>query len=181
MGLDIHAASHLRFVRPMPDAEEFDRIEAELDDESIEDRYFLVHPNEAGQEAHLAGMEPGMYEYTATSVQHEFRAGSYSGYNWWREQLSRCALGVPPEEVWEDPDSFAGQPFVELVNFTDADGRIGTRLARKLAADFRNDATTAEKYAAELEGKEGEYFLSVYRDFATAFELAAQDGAVRFC
>ena len=33
-----------------------------------------------------------------------FRAGSYSGYNEFREHLSRMTLGVMPQTVWDAPD-----------------------------------------------------------------------------
>ena len=118
-------------------------------------------------------------ERLGATEQHDFRAGSYSGYNLWRVQLSQFALGVEPSTVWENPERFAGRPFVELINFTDCDGRIGTRLAVKLAADFRAHADEAAKYAATLD--EGESFLENYNDFARAFELAGQQGALAFC
>lgn len=181
MGLDIQAASHLRYVRPIPDCDEFDRLEEQANgqDKCLDEVYFLLYPNEEGQEDHLAGMEPGLYEYTAASEKHDFRAGPYSYYNTWREQLSRLALGIEPEAVWEEPERFAGRPFVELINFTDCDGRIGSGLAAKLAADFRAHAVKAEEFAATLDD-EGS-FIGNYRDFARAFELAARDGALAFC
>ena len=179
MGLDIHAASHLRHVGPIPKGDEFDRLEERVNahDKCLDEVYFLLYPNDADWEEHLAGSEPGLYEYSAATEQHEFRAGPYSYYNTWREQLSRLALGVEPSVVWENPDQFAGRPFVELIHFTDCDGRIGARLAAKLATDFRAHATSAEEFAASL----SESFIGNYRDFMRAFELAAQQGALAFC
>lgn len=181
MGLDIHAASHLRYVRAIPEDDEFNRLEEEINrqDKCLDEGYFLLSPNDPAWEGHLAGMEPGLYEYTAQTEQHSFRAGPYSYYNLWREHLSRLALGVEPSTVWEDPAQFAGRPFVELIDFTDCDGRIGTRLAAKLAADFRAHADRAEEFAASLD--DGDSFLDNYRDFTRAFELAAQQGALAFC
>jgi hypothetical protein len=181
MGLDIHAASHLRYVRLIPQGEEFDRLEAQVNrqDKCLDEVYFLLSPNDPNWEGHLAGMEPGLYEYTAASEQHHFRAGHYDFYNLWREHLSQLALGVEPSTVWEDPEQFAGRPFVELINFTDCDGRVGARLAAKLAADFRAYAVRAEEFAATLED-DGD-FINNYRDFTRAFELAAQQGALAFC
>jgi hypothetical protein len=124
-------------------------------------------------------MEPGLYEYTAASEQYAFRVGAYSYYSLWREFLSQLALGVEPSAVWEESERFAGRPFVELIDFTDCDGRIGTRLAAKLAADFRAHAAKAEEFAATLED-DGD-FINNYRDFTRAFELAAQQGALAFC
>lgn len=181
MGLDIHAASHLRYVGPYPQGEEFDRLEAEANsqDKCLLDVYFLLDSNDTNWDEHLAGMKPGLYEYTDATGQHSFKAGSYRYYNLWREHLCRFALGVEPSEVWEDPERFAGRPFVELINFTDCDGRIGTKLAAKLAADFCDHEEEAEKFAASL--KDEESFIENYRDFACVFEIAAQRGAVEFC
>jgi hypothetical protein len=181
MGLDIHAASHLRYVGPIPQGEEFDRLEEQVnrDGKSLDMVYFLLWPNDPQWERHLAGTEPGLYEYTALSEQHSFRAGPYSYYNLWREHLCQFALGVKPSAVWEDPDRFAGSPFVELIDFTDCDGRIGARLAAKLAADFRAHAAKAEEFAATLDDDQD--FISNYREFTRAFELAAQQGTLKFC
>ena len=181
MGLDIHSASHLRYLGPIPTGEDLDRLDEEASrlDTTVHDLYFFLEPNDPGWEGHLTGMEPGLYEYTAATEQHDFRAGPYSYYNLWREHLCQFALGVEPSSVWEDPERFAGRPFVELINFTDCDGRIGARLASKLAADFRAHADKAEGFAASLEDDED--FLDNYRDFARAFELAAQQGALAFC
>jgi hypothetical protein len=181
MGLDIPAASCLRYARPIPEGDEFDRLEEEADaqDKCLDELYFLLYPNDPDWEEHLSGMRPGLYEYTPATEQHSFRAGPYGGYNWWREHLSRFALGVKPNAVWENPRRFAGRPFAELINFTDCDGRIGTRLAAKLVADFRAQADRAAAYAATIE--QGQSFLENYRDFARAFALAAQEGALAFC
>ena len=112
-----------------------------------------------------------------------FRAGSYSGYNWWREQLCRFALEVEPGEVWEDPDAFAGKAFVELINFSDAEGAIGPRTAAKLARDFQNHAARRGEWAARhiANADEREYFVESYADWQHGFELAAQGGVLIFC
>jgi hypothetical protein len=179
MGLDIHAVSHLRYVGPIPDDDELERLQEQVSDADLEVAYFVLYPNAECFEAHLAGMEPGLYECTAASEHHEFRAGSYSYYNAWRENLCRLALDVEPDCVWEQPELYDGRPFFELINFSDADGRIGCELAEKLAEDFRDFAAEAEEFAARLDDEES--FIQNYRDFAQAFELAARGGALEFC
>jgi hypothetical protein len=181
MGLDIRAASHLRYVGPVPDEDEWQRLndEAEAAGRCVSEQYFFLGPNDDGWDDRLGDMTPGLYECTPATEQHEFRAGTYSGYSDWREQLCRSALGVSPETVWENPEQFTGQPFVELIHFTDCDGRIGTAVAAKLATDFY--AHTAG-FAADVAGQEYTgYYLSTYRDFTTAFGLAGQGGALEFC
>lgn len=181
MSLDVHAASHLHYLRSIPQGEDFDRVEEEVNRQGkcLDDVYFLLFPNDADWEEHLAGMEPGLYEFTAATEQHNFRAGPYSYYNLWREHLCVFVLGVEPCAVWADPKRFAGMPFVELIDFTDCDGRIGTRLAAKLTADFRAYVAKAKEFAATLDD-DGD-FINNYLDFLRAFELAAQAGALRFC
>jgi hypothetical protein len=184
MGLDIHAASHLRYAGPLPEgAEEFDRLLEQLEERGVplhdfDGRYFELAPNAPGSAARLGGMEPGLYEYSQASEQFSFHVGSFGSYGLWRAQLCRLGLGVEPAAVGRSPERFAGGAFVELVLFTDCDGRIGTRVAAKLAADFRAQAGRAEAFATTEDG--GEWFLTLYREFARAFELAAQDGAVQF-
>jgi hypothetical protein len=181
MGLDIQAASHLRYVGPIPDYDELGRLEEQINAEGkcLDDVYFRLRPNDEGWESRLGGLEPGLYEVTPATRQHAFRVGSYGGYNEWREQLSQYALGVTPEAVWVSPDEYAGRPFVELINFTDCDGRIAGRVAAKLAADFRAHAAGFERFVAGAADADG--CLRVYREFATAFGLAEQQGALRFC
>lgn len=181
MGLNIAAASHLRYVGPMPSDEEWDRLEAELEQQgkALFETYFPVEPNLSDYAAHLAGLQPGLYARTPETQVHDFRVGPYSYYNGWRRHLCRFALGVPQEEVWVLPYRFQGQPFVELINFTDCDGRIGTTVAAKLAQDFRSHFARAEAFAHTLTTMED--WMLIYVDFLTAFELAAQDGALAFC
>lgn len=95
--------------------------------------------------------------------QFRFRAGSYSGYNWWRKKL----------------DEFAGNvAFQELINFADNEGVIGYIVASKLAKDFSDYADKAKQYSTKLD--DGEYWLSKYEEWRKAFEMAADGGAVDF-
>jgi hypothetical protein len=58
---------------------------------------------------------------------HAFRAGSYSGYNWWRNQLALMAYGKSAEEIWREPNPSG--PFIELIDFSDCEGVIGPIVA----------------------------------------------------
>lgn len=190
MGLDIFAVSHLKYVRSIPKGKGLGRLEQEVQDKGKEffEVYFILSPNDPAHRARLTGMKPGLYEYTTKSRRHGFRAGSYSYYNWWRNELANFALGVDAEDVWFEPHMYRGQPFVELINFTDCDGRIGTTVAAKLAADFTSHTAKAKRFAATVTHPDapddpdtGTYWLQNFRDFATAFRLAAKDGALEFC
>jgi hypothetical protein len=146
---------------------------------SIEGRIAALR---AGSKAECPGDLAVLAANPPVTESHGFRAGSYSGYNWWREQLCQLALGVPPSEVWEDPDAHAGKPFLEMINFSDAEGAIGPVTSAKLAKDFAiNEArlvTLAEQRIADPD--EREYFTTLLSDWRHAFELAAKDGFVIF-
>lgn len=114
--------------------------------------------------------------YVVNGFGMDFRAGSYSGYNRWREQLCRAALGVSPEDIWHDIGSFQDKPFFELIHFADNEGTIGPEAAADLAEDFRSMASRVRPL---LEGPDG-YGAAKYDDWQAAFELAAKGGLVDF-
>jgi hypothetical protein len=103
-----------------------------------------------------------------------FRAGSYSGYNRWREQLATL-VGTTPEKVW---DGASASAFGELINFSDAEGVIGGNVCAKLAKDFADWQERAAQYATA--NKLDDWFMQKYADWQIAFDLAANDGAVDF-
>lgn len=120
------------------------------------------------------GLKAGVYSFEAT---HNFKAGSYGGYNEWREELARMAHGMPAKAVWVLPPR-ADFAFQELINFTDCEGVIGPEVAAKLAKDFAAHQDRAEKFATTI--ADGEWFISRYSEWRKAFEMAADGGAVDF-
>lgn len=126
------------------------------------------------------GLEPGTYEAAETL---KFRAGSYGGYNKWREQLAKLA-GYPAvrhESHYEPPEDLyaAGAwdakegPFWELINFSDCEGVIGPKTSAKLAKDFA-------EFQAQADAHPDDWFRDLYTTWRRAFELASDDGAVGF-
>lgn len=108
------------------------------------------------------------YEYEDSD---SFRAGSYGGYNRWREQLARM--------VCIDYEAFCqryigGLPFAPLIWFSDCEGTIGPVVSRRLALDFERHLVLVEELDADP------YFLSSYREWMTAFQAAADRGCVAF-
>lgn len=110
-----------------------------------------------------------------------FRAGSYGGYNRWREQLAKLA-GYPatpgdyigPMHLHSNGAWVASEGlFHELIHFTDCDGVIGTSVSAKLASDFADFQDAADTHG-------GPDFCSIYAKFRAAFEAAADNGFVRF-
>lgn len=111
------------------------------------------------------GLVDGLYRVSGAS--HSFRAGSYSGYNKWREMLADIAGYGTAKRVWDNPN--ASGPFVELIDYSDCEGFIGPRTSAKLAEDCAR--LVAGGAAKELPGIE---------DWAEAFRIAAGHGVVKF-
>ncbi len=118
------------------------------------------------------GMADGIYRFSGKV--EGFRAGSYGGYNAWRNMLSRFGLGMSDEMVWIQR---AQGPFSELVNFADNEGFIGPKTSAKLAKDFRDHLSRAR--GAMVKADDG-HWLDKYEEWMSAFELAAGTGVVKF-
>ena len=111
-----------------------------------------------------------------------FKAGSYSGYNRWREMLAKLA-GYPETRLQingteQSQHAFGAWiatagPFWELINFSDNEGIIGTSASKKLSADF---ATFDDAARAVGEAE----FYQLFQLWQRAFDMAARDGAVNF-
>lgn len=97
------------------------------------------------------------------SEKEVFRAGSYSGYNWWREKLAE----------------FSGKAaFQELINFSDCEGCIGSVVSKKLFQDFQTYESKAKGFSEGIEN--GKLWFEKYLNWKEAFEMAADGGAVDF-
>lgn len=171
MGLDITYYSRLKLDETV-----------KADDEDAYATHLVVYDNSdfPGRSAPLVNR--GCYTFEDSDG---FRAGSYSGYNHWRERLAKLA-GYPAVSdlsysasrthsagAWHATSG----PFWELINFADNEGTIGTVAATKLAADFVEWDERA-KAASEADGEP--YFYEKYVEWRTAFEAAADGGAVDF-
>lgn len=156
MGLDITAYSKVEW------AQEYD-----CDDEEPYERDLVLaytNPDFPGREGTI---RTGWYECKGESL--GFRAGSYSGYNRWREWLSDQALGVEPEHVWKRADEYAGRPFFALIHFSDCEGVLGPEVCGGLLADFKAFQPVGDDYA-----------LDHYAYWTRAMELGADGGMVVF-
>ncbi len=108
------------------------------------------------------GLEDGaVYSYARTM---RFHAGSYTGYNSWREQLAKL-VGYSP--------AAAEGPFIEFIFFSDCDGVIGHKIATKLYKDF-------QEWDERAKALGDEWFYEKYAEWAAAFKLASDEGAVSF-
>jgi hypothetical protein len=119
-----------------------------------------------------AGISEGVLYEPADKF--SFRAGSYSGYNRWRDQLARIAGFADDSDAWENGPQ--GKPFYELIHFSDCEGVIGPTIAAKLAKDFADNQPHADAFV----GPESDWFQTKYADWRKAFEMASDNGAVSF-
>jgi hypothetical protein len=122
-----------------------------------------------GCENRLDGKTEGTYD---GEDKFHFRAGSYGGYNEWRNWLSRKFLGVDPREVWDNKEKYTGKPFVELIDFSDCEGAFGPVTSAKLAKDFQDNKDSVVDRS---------WNQARYEYWQRAFELAAQEGFVVLC
>jgi hypothetical protein len=159
MGLDITAYEKLTFVRPSVTNVDYDY--------PTETPVYVKRPDRAD------GLVTGIYRVDGETF--EFRAGSYSGYNAWRAWLCRTMLQKTPEYVWSHLEDFVGKPFIELIDFSDCEGTIGSDVCAKLAHDF-----AAHRNVAERTQGEDDYNLRKYDEWHKAFVLASSGGAVAF-
>ncbi|KVN82401.1 hypothetical protein [Burkholderia ubonensis] len=126
------------------------------------------------------GLESGkVYQFESS---FDFRAGSYSGYNAWRNKLAKLAGYQPSTSVRNDVvelryDETAWKldhgPFWELIDFSDAEGTIGPDVCRKVYQDFVQYRDQAAQVADA-------YFYESYGDWMKAFEMCANHGAIVF-
>lgn len=158
MGLDISAYEHVIY---------------ENDGRAVEDpsEGFVRLSHGTAFEERGNGLAAGLYRHEGETI--GFPCGPYSSYGEWRARLCRAILSVEPQAVWQNEEQFAAEPFYELINFSDCEGVIGPLSSGRLAAAFKENR---EKFALIADG----YDLKLYDNFASAFALAAHDGAVDF-
>ena len=169
MGLDILAFEKVTLTKEHDDEDEDGNWCGD------KDNHYTIY-SDSEFVARLGSLKQGRCYETSGEEMH-FRAGSYSGYNEWREALSIDALGVPPSALWERPEQWVICPFFELINMSDCEGAIGPEVARKLARDFQLQRDTVRPRLAAR----GEWYALQYDNWQRAFELAAKEGMVRFC
>lgn len=125
------------------------------------------------------GLEPGLYEVTG---EFDFRAGSYSGYNEFRNILAKSLGWDSAEACWRDDP--LSKPLGKLINFGDNEGFFGPTSSAELAEQMRAHGESFVAYVATLPDdfspEYRDYLKSRYTLFEKAFTLAANSGAVKF-
>ena len=115
-----------------------------------------------------------------------FRAGSYSGYGEWREQLATLAgyekilttpsYREPYLSACASARNKTSGPFYELINFSDCEGILGTTTCLKLAKDFAEYQILADKIKDTFNR-----FNDLYSNWRIACEIAGNhNGCIQF-
>lgn len=88
---------------------------------------------------------------------------TYNHYNELRQELAQMAGHV------------SGQlgPFHELIDFSDCEGVIGWQTSAKLALDFAN--------YQQLASRQDPMFYFIYCNFLRGFQVASDNGLMKFC
>lgn len=178
MGLDIIIYKNLKKV---------DNVDRNVDRDV--DRYWTPGPAMDWSEKHFPGRGEGVdsNSYYNYDDYDSFRAGSYSGYGWWRAKLEllskiiKSAQIVKSKDVKESTKHIMGKddPFIELTNFADNQGVIGPVISKKLYNDFCIYEKEAIEFSKTFE--DGDYWLEKYTEWKNAFRMASENGAVEFC
>jgi len=155
MGLDITAYNEVKVVK------------------DAEPQYYFYKNGEQSNMPELEGeVEMEFLE------EFDFRAGSYEGYNQFRNYLCKTINSISDSELWELVDnkdeSVKKLPFYYLINFSDCEGYIGTSYCEILYKDF------LENKDVFIKNTDHERIINTYNNFLQAFEIGKQNGVVNF-
>lgn len=155
----------------------YSKIQKITDLEKIEDGDWSANVRRTHPEIDRAlDIDEGYYD--GLGEHHSFRAGSYSGYNYFRNTLAKGILGVSDEMLWNNHEEYIDKPMYEIINFSDCEGCIGPMVSKKLHKDFVDNRVKYLNYISEI--GDPKYYERVYDDFTKGFELASNEGIVIF-
>jgi len=178
MGLDITVYTNVQKVAP----EVLDRIMRDPDGPregfwNELGRRGIWLPEKEHYPGRAAGLELGM-AYLGEE-KFSFRAGSYGGYNEWRDKLAQLAGMKSAWEFWKlEPEQQEKFPFWQLVNFSDCEGIIGPEVSAELAKNFAEFDERAKFFDPDTDG--WNHFYENYKQWRSAFEAASDSGLVEF-
>lgn len=169
MGLDCTAYKNIRQMNE----NEITYDEYEDENGKVVDRYpnngvsFYINPGftEVAKEI----LPDAIYDFEDS---FRWKAGSYSGYNSWRNWLATVAGWKSDEDAWSNGKN--GQPFFELIHFSDCEGTLGTQTCQKLLQDFINFESKAKTMS------QGSYYFDMYTNWKKAMTIASENGAISF-
>lgn len=167
MGLDVLACRKIKLIENL--------TQEDCLNQSGEIQYF--DPNLDFTE-HSANIIAGFY---SNEGMFNFRAGNYSGYNHWRALLCEKFAGIKDKDLWKNHNEYKYVNFYYLINFSDCDGIIDTEHCEILLNDFLVNYNRLINRDVDFSSeKEESNFISLYKDFMTAFAIGSNGGCVQF-
>ena len=204
MGLDISAVSKLEPIEVPEDIEKWSDEWYDWESEIGGDVYNVYSMDAFPEQSE--GLEDGAY-ISRDGEHTSFRAGSYSGYGTWREWMASAVMqGILNKTggataMWHSSDEGDySLPFMDIINFSDSEGMIGTVASKRLYNDFRryeNDimdwmdhqyltqtpmsqSSWRDEEDKPLDKGDFEWFQRQYQEWKNAFRIASDNGVVMF-
>lgn len=165
MGLDCYAYSQIKLIEAVN--KEYKDDIYKYDGEPNTTLLFANHKDFFRQAPEFVS---GAYTYENSD--HE-RMGSYSSYNWIREELCKAVLDVTPHAVWNDEGRFKDEPLFHVICFTDCDGILDAKMCKRLLKEFED---TRPKWSQIP----GDYAAPTWTRFMDLLKIGADDGVVEF-
>ena len=126
----------------------------------------------------------GVVYLTPESKTDSFRAGSYGGYNQFRNLLCWAIHGICVEDFWNSRN-WDEEEFGALLDFSDCEGTMCYSVVAELNRSFKNNK---KRFREFLKSKESDislddvqYFMEKYDDWTKATEIASDKGLLIFC
>ena len=181
MGLDVVAYSKIDKVYNIKEDEETGEfVNSKTGKVEDYDNYFVPYLHDH-YPLHGAGLEHGAF-YEFEEREHMW-AGSYSGYYLFRNELARIAGYSQREFKNYDGETESSYcvlcwngmegPFSELINFSDCEGVIGSRYAKKLYDDFL-------RFKSKAESEMDSCYFRKYKEWINICRIASDGGAIEF-
>ena len=186
MGLDISYYKLGKMVEP--DTED----DFEVYSDEWHDKYgHLINIQSYGLWDQNDDLQDGLYE---NDYLGGFRAGSYSGYGWFRDTLTSLAdVAISENEMLKEKYGEDSEPFTSLTNFSDCEGYLGPFTCSMLSEVFTDfekpiiqDIIKMAKYGGRNDVYDKytrddlDYFIIKYREWREAFVETAGKGVVLF-
>ena len=126
----------------------------------------------------------GTVYITPGSERDSFRAGSYSGYNQFRNLLCLAVHGISADEFWNSKN-WDEEEFGALIDFSDCEGTICYSVAAELYRSFKDNRKRFKEYIespeADLSREDQIYFMEKYDEWRLATDIASDEGLLIFC
>jgi hypothetical protein len=178
MGLDISAHSYIAIKQLNPVLFEFN----ELMDADVDILEFNRGLDFLSQSAEL-GDDVGKFEFSlgAESESFDFRAGSYSTYNKFRNLVCLALLEVKCETAWDNPNKYKTGPGWDIINFSDCEGVIDSVTSAKLLKEFtdnRDKFITFLNNTSDVGDMDVNHYTEFFDNMIKCFELGSKGGIV---